>query len=150
MNPMGRADFAYIHPFRVRYSEIDSQGVVFNAHYLTYFDTAITEYLLSLPYDYLSQVRETGTDFHVVKAMVEYVEPIRVLQDIAVGVRLARLGRSSLTFALEIFPQEADRTLARGEVVWVNADQANGKSAPVPATLRALLVAREGEGIAQT
>ena len=38
-------------PFRVRYSEIDGQGVVFNAHYLTYFDTTITEYFRALGYD---------------------------------------------------------------------------------------------------
>jgi hypothetical protein len=39
---MSREQFWFFHPFRVRYSEIDGQGVVFNAHYLTYFDTTIT------------------------------------------------------------------------------------------------------------
>jgi len=38
---MSREQFWFFHPFRVRYSEIDGQGVVFNAHFLTYFDTSI-------------------------------------------------------------------------------------------------------------
>ena len=48
---MSREQFWFFHPFRVRYSEIDGQGVVFNAHYLTYFDTTITEYFRALGYD---------------------------------------------------------------------------------------------------
>ena len=45
---MERAGFSFFHPFRVRYSEIDAQGVVFNAHYLTYYDTAINESRIQL------------------------------------------------------------------------------------------------------
>lgn len=36
---MTRDQFSFFHPFRIRYSEIDGQGVVFNAHYLTFYDT---------------------------------------------------------------------------------------------------------------
>ena len=48
---MSRSEFKFSFPFRVRYSEVDGQKIVFNAHYLTYFDTAITEYFRALPYD---------------------------------------------------------------------------------------------------
>src|SRR5438445_12442479 len=48
---MSREQFWFFHPFRVRYSEIDGQGIVFNVHYLTYFDTTITEYFRALGYD---------------------------------------------------------------------------------------------------
>ncbi|MEC7649574.1 MAG: acyl-CoA thioesterase, partial [Pseudomonadota bacterium] len=41
---MAKSDFKFAWPFRVRYSEVDGQMIVFNAHYLTYYDTAITEY----------------------------------------------------------------------------------------------------------
>ncbi len=53
-----RADFRFFHPFRVRYSEIDGQRVVYNAHYLTFFDTAIFEYYRAIGYD---QFRESET-----------------------------------------------------------------------------------------
>ena len=73
---MSRDQFWFFHPFRVRYSEIDGQGVVFNAHYLTYFDTTITEYFRALGYDQFADAKATGLDFHVVKSLVEYKAPI--------------------------------------------------------------------------
>ena len=79
-----RGDFWFFWPTRVRYAEIDGQGVVFNAVYLTYFDTAITEYIRALPYEYnLGGDKAAGTDFHAVKATVEFKAPIRFDADIA-------------------------------------------------------------------
>ena len=51
---MSRNIFNFYYSFRVRYSEVDAQGIVFNAHYLTYFDTAMTEYLRHIKYDYVT------------------------------------------------------------------------------------------------
>ena len=143
---MARSDFRFFHPFRVRYSEIDGQGVVFNAHYLTYFDTTITEYFRRLGYDYMGQVKETGEDFHLVKSLVNYEAPIRFDADIEVGCRTARVGRSSLTFALEIFPKGGEERLSSGEIVWVNTDQESHRSVPVRAELMEMLNAFEGPG----
>jgi acyl-CoA thioester hydrolase len=138
-----RSDFWFFFPFRVRYSEVDKQGVVFNAHYLTYFDTAITEYMRALNYDYLLQPGRTGTDFHVVKSLVEYRVPIRFDEEIDAGVRTARLGRTSLSFELAIFGKDSEQLRTFGEIVWVNADQASGKAAPIPSELQALIRMRE-------
>ena len=74
---MSREQFWFFHPFRVRYSEIDGQGVVFNAHYLTYFDTTITEYFRALGYDQYADAKQTGEDYHVVKSLIEYKAPVR-------------------------------------------------------------------------
>lgn len=134
-----KTDFSFYFPFRVRYAEIDGQGVVFNAHYLTYFDTAITEFMRDLGYDYMGQVERTGEDFHLVKSLVEYKAPIRFDAEIEVHVRVARIGRTSLTFDLAIFPKDGDQVLATGEIVWVNTDQNTHKTTPVPADLIALL-----------
>jgi acyl-CoA thioester hydrolase len=142
---MARSDFQFAWPFRVRYAEVDGQMIVFNAHYLTYFDTAITEYFRALPYDYRGQVTRTGEDFHTVRTLVEYQQPIVFDEDIEVCLRTSRLGRSSLTFLLEIHPQGLDDLRATGEVVWVNTDQTTHKSAAVPAQLADKLRAYEGE-----
>jgi len=132
---MARADFKFFHGLRVRYSEIDAQGIVFNAHYLTYFDTAIYEYLRTLAFDYHSHVGDSGQDFHAVKAMVEFHRPCRFDDEIDVGVRVARLGRSSITFHLEVLLKDGIDPHASGQVIWVNADQQSGKSARLPAQL---------------
>jgi len=142
---MARSDYAFFYPFRVRYSEIDGQMIVFNAHYLTYFDTAISEYFRALPYDYREQVKATGEDFHTVKTLVEYSQPIYFDQDIDVGVRTARIGRSSLTFRLEIHPKDEDSCLASGEVVCVNTDQTSQRSAALREELTDKLRALDGE-----
>lgn len=141
---MARSDFAFAWPFRVRYAEVDGQKIVFNAHYLTYFDTAITEYFRALPYDYMGQVTRTGEDFHTVRTLVEYQQPITFDEDIEVCVRTARLGRTSLTFLLEIHPQGGDDLRATGEVVWVNTDQTTHKSEAVAEELVDKIVALEG------
>lgn len=135
---MPRADFRYFCPLRVRYGETDAQGVVFNANYLLYYDVAITEYLRALGWDYRAHIG-TGVDFHTVRTVVEYKAPIRFDDEIAVGVRPGRIGTSSLTWALEIHPKDADRVQATGEVVWVNTDQGTHRPVPVPADLRAAI-----------
>jgi len=143
---MARSDFVFAFPFRVRYSEIDGQGIVFNAHYLTFYDTAITEYMRWLPFDYGSMVKR-GMDTHTVRTVVEYKRPIRYDAEIDVCVRAAKLGRSSATFLLEIHPKGGDELHATGEVVWVNADQKTHTSAPwLPDFVEALLK-REGTRI---
>ena len=136
---MTRAAFAHFTPFRVRYSEIDAQGIVFNAHYLTYYDVTITEYLRALRYDYDGMVVDTGLDFHLVKATVEYLQPIVKDAQIEVGIACRRLGNSSITWSLAIFMKGADAQLSTGEIVWVCSKVGEHKSHPVPEALRSLL-----------
>ena len=141
---MPRSRFRFSWPFRVRYAEVDCQMVVFNSHYLTYFDTAILEYFRAVGYDYMGRVERTGEDFHTVRTVVEYRRPIRFDEDIEVHVRTSRLGRSSLTFALEIHGRDREDLRAEGEVVWVNTDQASHGSAPIPEALAGTLRAFDG------
>ena len=138
-----REEFWFHFPFRVRYSEVDAQAVVFNAHYLTYFDTAITEYFRALGYDYLGEVARTGIDFHTVKSVVEYKAPIRFDEDIEVCVRVARIGRSSINLALAIFAKDSHDLRATGEIIWVATDQKTHQSVAVTEDLRALIASRE-------
>ncbi len=144
---MAKSDFRFAWPFRVRYAEVDCQNVVFNAHYLTYFDTSITEYFRALPYDYMGQVDRTGEDYHTVRTLVEYQQPIAFDEDIEVHLRTARMGRSSLTFLLEIHPKGADDLRASGEVVWVNTNQETHRSAALPGELADKIVALEGDNL---
>ncbi len=140
---MAKSDFKFFSPFRVRYAETDAQGIVFYAHYLTYFDTAINEYLRYLPFNYIEHVRNTGTDFHVIKVVVEFFAPSHFDDEIEVYVRTARIGRSSMTFLIEIFPKNGETALVKGEVVWVNTDQKAHKSVPLPEELVVKLRVKE-------
>jgi acyl-CoA thioester hydrolase len=144
---MAKSDYHFFFPLRVRYAETDAQGIVFYGHYLTYFDTAITEYLRDLPFDYISHVKRTGTDFHVVKAVIEFFAPSHFDDEIEIHVRTGKIGRSSLTFVSEIFPKNEETPLVRGEVVWVNTDQKAKKSALLPEELVLRVKKREGDRV---
>ncbi|WP_445217960.1 acyl-CoA thioesterase [Bradyrhizobium sp. Pa8] len=140
---MSRENFWFFHPFRVRYSEIDGQGVVFNAHYLTYFDTAITEYFRALGFDQYADAQASGIDFHVVKSVIEYKAPVRFDWELDVGARVARIGNSSLSFELAIFLKDGADTLVTGEIVWVYTNQETHRPVTIPASMRALIATRE-------
>lgn len=143
-----RDAFRFFHPFRVRYSEIDGQQVVYNAHYLTYFDTAIFEYYRAIGYDQFRESRELQEDWHVVRALVEYKAPMAYDLEFEVGVRVACMGNSSITYALAIFPKGSDILLATGEVVQVYTDQKTHKAIPMPERVRALYTGfEEPEGV---
>lgn len=129
---MQRNTFPFFYELRVRYSEIDAQGIVFNAHYLTYFDTALTEYLRHVGYDYQRDVVGRGIDFHVVKSLVEYRSPVRYDELIDIGVCLGRVGRSSLSWTLGVFGTGCDEARASGEIIWVCASAGSHQSTPVP------------------
>ncbi len=144
---MARGDFSFSHRFRVRYSEIDGQGIVFNAHYLTYFDTAITEYFRWLPYAYKAETARSGHDFHTVKSLVEYAKPIEFDEEVDVWVRAGRIGRSSIRLDLEIHGADENDLRASGEVIWVYTNQATHKSSALAEDLVELLIAREGADI---
>jgi YbgC/YbaW family acyl-CoA thioester hydrolase len=131
---MKRTDFRFLERLRVRWAEIDAQNIVFNGHYLMYFDTAITGYWRALALPYSMTLEHLGGDLFVRKASVEYEGSARLDDLIDVGIRFARVGTSSMTFDAAVF--RADDLLVRGEIVYVYADPASQTAKPVPAALR--------------
>src|SRR6476619_6140180 len=99
---MLRSDFRLAHSVRVRWAEVDPQGIVFNAHYLMYFDVAATEYWRELGCVYPAFFLEHDVDTFVVKASLEFHAPARYDDAIEVCMRAAKLGRSSIRMAIEI------------------------------------------------
>src|SRR5688500_14464966 len=90
-------EFVLRHPLRVRWAEVDAQGVVFNAHYLLYFDVAITEYMRALG------CLGFSTATYLVHAAVDYRRPARFDDDLIVGVRIGTLGRTSFRARFAVF-----------------------------------------------
>ena len=131
---MPRTDFVCAPALRVRWAEVDMQKIVFNGHYLTYIDTAIAEYWreIGLPYP-AGYVERYGTDIYLRKATLEYLGSARYDDLLTVCCRVARLGRSSMTFAFEIY-RDAE-LLISAELIYVNADSSM-KAAPLPEDLR--------------
>jgi len=66
---------SFSHSIQVRYSEVDSQGIVFNANYLNYFDILIGEYFREKVGSYKDFVECKELDFHVIRSLIEYRNP---------------------------------------------------------------------------
>ena len=131
--------FRFSHRLRVRWVEADMQGVVFNGHYLTYFDIGITEYWRELGQGNLQTLMPIIERMFVVRSLCEYRSPARFDDELDVKVRTLRLGRSSLTIGFRI--DRGDEELVSGENVYVYAEE--GASAPLPDVLRSLILGYE-------
>ena len=127
-----RENYSFFHPHRVRYSEIDMQGIVYNSRYLDYFDIAITEYMRHCGFNYVADARNSGKDFHLVKASIEFLKPVPYDEDIEIGVRVGRLGRSSLCWELGLFQKHPEELSTTGEIIWVYTNIKDHQSVPIP------------------
>lgn len=136
-----RSGYRFFHTLRVRWAEVDKQGIVFNGHYLTYFDVAITEYWRAIQVPYPEIIERWGSDLFVVKAGVEYHAPAHYDDVLDIGVTVARIGNSSLRFVVGIF--RGEEHLIGGELIYVNAHPATRKPVTVPQALRALIAEYE-------
>lgn len=136
-----RQDFRFFDHLRVRWSEVDLQKIVFNAHYLMYFDTAITGYWRALAMPYAESMATLGGDLFVRKAGIEFHASARWDDMLDIGMRCSRIGNSSITIAGAIF--RGDQLLITGELVYVFADPNTQTSRPVPDALRQWLQAFE-------
>jgi acyl-CoA thioester hydrolase len=113
---MARTEFAFHHRFRVRWSETDAQGVVFNARYLDYADVAPLE-------------------FHVKKATVTWFAPIKPDELIDVMARTVATGRTSMTQIVEIHgitEDGSDDLRATVDLVSVHVDLDTHRPIPLP------------------
>ena len=131
---MLRQDFRFFHPLRVRWVEVDMQKIVFNGHYLMYFDTAVGDYWRNLVLPYEQTMHDLGGDLYVVKSTLEY-KASAVYDDLLhIGMRCQRIGNSSITFQACAF--RGNQVLVTGELVYVYADPTTQTSETVPQELR--------------
>jgi len=124
------------HTLRVRYSDCDPQGVVFNANYLTYFDIAITELWREAIGSY-SEIHTFGLDLVVAEAQVRYLAPIPFDAEVDLVATVEHMGTTSIVTAIRI---EADGTQhAEGTIRHVVVRQGTADKQPIPDRLRTAL-----------
>ena len=113
------------------------QKIVFNGHYLMYFDTAMADYwrAMAIPYEHAMQA--LAGDLYVKKASLEYHGSARYDDQLDVALKCTRVGTSSIVFTGAIL--RGDALLITCELVYVFADPSTQKSRPVPQALRDVL-----------
>lgn len=124
-----RGEFAFFHPLRVRWSECDAQGVVFNPNYLVYVDVAMTEYQRALGWPYPAALIKVGADQYTVRAETDFVASAVYDDVLDIATRLEQLGRTSFRMRTAIF--RGDDVLSQTRMTYVNVSLQDKRPLPL-------------------
>jgi YbgC/YbaW family acyl-CoA thioester hydrolase len=113
------------------------QKIVFNGHYLMYFDTAVADYWRALALPYEEAMHALGGDLYIKKTTLEYHASARYDDVLDIGMRSIKIGNSSLLMQGAIF--SGDTLLNSSELLYVYANPATQTSQRIPDNLRAML-----------
>lgn len=130
----GAAGQPFGHELRVRYAECDPQGIVFNAHYLAYFDISLTELWRAAFGGYATMVQR-GVDLVVAEARVRYRAPARFDDLLSVTVAVSGLGTSAVL--TEHAVRRGEVLIAEGEMRHVTVDASTLVKVAIPSWVRA-------------
>ncbi len=122
------------HRMRVRYSECDLQGVVFNAHYLAYADNAITELWRAAVEGGYQAMVAGGVDMVVAEARLRFFAPARFDDELDVEATVTRLGNTGMTTVLRML-RDSD-LLVEVEMRHVFVDAGGAGKRPIPDPVR--------------
>lgn len=134
--PEPRSAYRVFRPITTRWADNDVYGHVNNVVYYSWFDTAVNAYL----------IEQGALDIHagqtiglVIETQCNYFAPIAFPQTVEAGIRVARLGGSSVRYEVGLFAQGAPLTAAAGHFVHVMVDSKSRRPVPLPDTLRSVL-----------
>ncbi len=119
----------FSHDLRVRYAECDPQGVLFNAHYLAYFDISLTE-LWRAAFGSYGAMLERGIDLVVAEAQLRYLRPARFDDQLRLQIAIVSLGNSSIISRHDVL--RGNEELAQGTMRHVVVDPATLVKAVIP------------------
>ena len=132
--PSVRADYRWFHAITTRWMDNDAFGHVNNVVYYSWIDTAVNRYLLDRGLLDLAASPVVGI---VAETGCRYVSQITYPDDVTVGIRVAKLGRSSVRYAVGIFRADQDTASAEAHFVHVYVDRASMRPVEIPDFIRA-------------
>lgn len=142
MNPIPKSDvrdnYRFFHVTQTRWMDNDVYGHVNNVVYYSFFDTAVAAFLLkSAELDFA----QDQTIALVVETGCTYFSSIAFPDEVTVGVRVAKLGTSSVRYELAIFKNNEAMASATGHFVHVYVDRAAQRPVPMAPKVRSALQA---------
>lgn len=134
--PEPRAAYKAFRPITTRWMDNDAYGHVNNVVYYSWFDTAVNAHL----------IEQGALDIHagetiglVIETQCNYFSPLAFPQSVEAGIRVAKIGSSSVRYEVGLFAQGAPLTAAKGHFVHVYVDKKTRRPAVLPATLKTVL-----------
>ncbi len=131
--PLYKKDFSFFEAVTLRWADNDAYGHINNAHYYSFFDTAVDAFLLHYHLrPHVAGVYQTL----VVASECRYFSQVSAPGTIQVGVRPGRLGRSSITYEVAVFTADSDVAAAQGLFVHVCVDRQSQRPEALPEPFR--------------
>jgi acyl-CoA thioester hydrolase len=136
MRDTPRSAFPHLLALPTRWMDNDSYGHVNNVNYYSFFDTAVNRFLIDRG---VLDIHSDDMVGFVVETGCSYFSSISFPDLIHVGVRVAKLGNSSVRYELALYRNDEPLPSAAGHFVHVYVDRRSNKSVPVPEAVRAVL-----------
>lgn len=136
--PPRRADFVALQKMETRWADNDAYGHVNNVVYYAFFDSAVNRHLIEHG---VLQIGTSPVIGLVVESQCKYFSSIGFPDVVAVGLRVAHLGNSSVRYEIAIFRNDADIASALGHFVHVYVDRESSRPTAIPDGTRAVLAA---------
>ncbi len=134
--PALRTDYVWFTDIPTRWHDNDIYGHINNVVFYAFFDTAVNRFL----------IEEAGLDIHkgaqiglVVETSCQYFSPLSFPQSLEAGLKVAHIGRTSVSYDIGVFAKNTDKTAARGRFVHVYVDRESRRPMPLSAPLRRAL-----------
>ena len=134
--PALRAAYRHFLPITTRWMDNDVYGHVNNVVYYSYFDTVVNEYLIRAG---VLDVEHGETIGLVVETQCSYFAPLVFPERVEAGLRVMRLGSTSVRYEVGLFKEGDAQAVAQGHFVHVYVDRATRRPVELPAALRAAL-----------
>lgn len=117
---------------KIRFSDTDAQGIVFNGNYATYIDDTVTDYFdaVGLPWDAFTR---NGYDMVLARSETDFRSAGRLGETLVTGARVARIGKTSVVFALRTWEEKSERVVIEARLIQVIVDHQTLQPKPVPA-----------------
>ena len=131
--PLYKKDFSFFEAVTLRWADNDAYGHINNAHYYSFFDTAVDAFLLH--YNLRPHVAGVYQTL-VVASECRYFSQVSAPGTIQVGVRPGRLGRSSIAYEVAVFTADSDLAAAQGLFVHVCVDRQSQRPEALPEPFR--------------
>lgn len=136
VSPEGRNRYRYFLAIATRWMDNDVYLHVNNVVYYAYFDTVVNRYLVEKGALEIGVSPVIGL---VVETACQYFSPIAFPDTVHAGLRVGKLGRTSVRYEVGIFRNDQPEASAQGHFVHVYVDRTSSRPVPLPPTLRAVL-----------
>jgi acyl-CoA thioester hydrolase len=141
-----RSDYRYFHTLDTRWMDNDVYGHVNNVIYYSWFDTAVNQFLVV---NHVLDIERSPVVGLVIETQCNYFASVAFPDRITVGIRVAKLGNSSVRYEVGIFRENEESASAQGHFIHVYVDRAGRKPAAIPDNMRALLQSIQTGGAGQ-